>query len=171
MESTTILIRGGTMSEEANTSNTDEIRTALKSVNQAQLATVDAARGPLWLTALGTVMLAISLRGAWFADGEGSAEAVTGLAALAFLGLWVFYLVWLNRKGLKIRLIPSSGTGKLFLLGQVVFMLSVIALTGWLVDKGHDWVAWISTAVICVTFAVLVHRFPTGEPIRRKGLE
>jgi hypothetical protein len=153
------------MSENAKTPDTDELRIALKSVDHAKLALVKAARAPLWLTALGTGALAVILLGNWLMDGSRSEEAVTGLATLAFLGLWGAYLVWLNRKGLRVRLIPASTGGRWFMLGYIVFMLSLTVLTGWLLQQGHDWVPWVSTAIICITFAILVHRFPTGEPI------
>lgn len=159
------------MSEEANTAEIDDARAVLKSVEQAKQAAVDAARPPIWLTAFATAMLGTALLGSWLmAEGTGSREAVTGLASLALLGAWGTHLIWLRRRGLKVRQIPSTRAGRWFLLGQAVFGLSVIALTGWLLGKGHGWVPWVSTAVLCTMFAFLMHRFPTGEPALRNGI-
>jgi hypothetical protein len=157
------------MSHDANTQSRDEMRAALQSVQQAQLAGVNAARPPRWLIALATAVLATILLGHWLMDDGSRLKAVvTGCASLVFVGTWGVHMLWLKRAGLKVRQIPSTVSGRLFFLGQALFMLSVIALTEWLVEKGLTWVPWVSTAVICLMFAVVLHRFPTGEPILRE---
>jgi hypothetical protein len=153
------------MSEHANTAEVGDVRAALKSVDQAKLALVAAARTPAWLTALGTGFLAVVLLGSWLMKESRWQEAITGVATLAFLGLWGLNIFILNRRGLKVRLIPSSSAGRWFLLGYSAFVLSVFLLTGWLLDQGQSWVAWVSTTLICTTFIIQVRRFPTGEPI------
>jgi hypothetical protein len=153
------------MSEHAKTPDVADLRVALKSVEQAQLALVAAARTPVWLTALGTGFLAVVLLGNWLMEESGSREAVTGLATLAFLGLWGLNIFILKRRGLKVGVIPSSSAGRWFLLGYSGFVLAVFLLTGWLLEQGHSWVAWVSTTLICATFIMQVRRFPTGEPI------
>ena len=153
------------MSEHAKTPDVDELRAALKSVDQAKLALVEAARTPVWLTALGTALLAGVLLGNWLMEESGSREAIVGVATVAFLALWGLNLVMLNRRGLKVGMIPSSLSGRWFMFGYAAFVLSLFVLTGWLLEQGQAWVAWVSTAIICSTFVIQVRRFPTGEPI------
>ena len=153
------------MSEHAKTPDVDELRAALKSVDQAKLALVEAARTPAWLTALGTGLLAVVLLGNWLLAESGSREAIVGVATVAFLALWGLNLVMLNRRGLKVGMIPSSSSGRWFMFGYAAFVLSLFVLTGWLLQQGQAWVAWVSTAIICATFVIQVRRFPTGEPI------
>jgi hypothetical protein len=153
------------MSEHAKTPDVGDSRAALESVDQAKLAVVAAARTPVWLTALGTGLLAVILLGNWLMEESRSREAVTGLATVAFLGLWGVNIFILNRRGLKIGVIPSSSAGRWFLLGYSAFVLAVFLLTGWLLEQGQSWVAWVSTTLICATFVIQVRRFPTGEPI------
>ncbi len=153
------------MSEHAKSPDVGDSRAALKSVNQAKLALVAAARTPVWLTALGTGLLAVVLLGNWLMEESPSQAAVTGLATLAFLGLWGLNVFILNRRGLKVRVIPSSSAGRWYLLGYSAFVLALFLLTGWLLEQGQSWVAWVSTTLICATFVVQVRRFPTGELI------
>lgn len=160
------------MNEQANTPEIEDVRAVLRSVDQAKLAAVDAARPPIWLNAFATAMLATVLLGSWLmVEGSGSREAVTGLASLALLGAWGAHMIWLRRRGLRVRQIPTTRAGRWFLLGQAVFVLSLFALTEWLLGKGQDWVPWVSTVLICGTFAFLMHRFPTGEPVLRSGFK
>jgi hypothetical protein len=154
------------MSEHANTPDVVDSRAALKSVDQAQRALIAAARTPVWLTALGTGLLAVVLLGNWLmAEESGSRELLMGLATLAFLGLWGVNVLVLNRRGLKVRMIPSSPAGRWFLLGYCVFVLGIFLLTNRLLEQGQSWVAWVATVIICTTFVIQVRRFPTGEPI------
>jgi hypothetical protein len=153
------------LSEHANTPDVGDVRAALKSVDQAKLALVAAARTPVWLAALGTGLLAVVLLGNWLMEESRSQEAVTGLATLAFLGLWGLNIYILNRRGLKVGVILSSSAGRWYLLGYSAFVLAVFLLTGWLLEQGQSWVAWVSTILICATFVIQVRRFPTGEPI------
>jgi hypothetical protein len=154
-----------TMSEHVQKPDVDDPRAALKSVHQANLALVEATRTPVWLTVLGTCLLAVVLLGNWLMGESRSQEAIIGLATVAFLALWGLNLVMLNRKGLNVGVIPSSPAGRWFLLGYAVFVLFLFVLTGWLLERGQSWAAWVSTAIICATFVVQVRRFPTGEPI------
>jgi hypothetical protein len=71
----------------------------------------------------------------------------------------------LHRRGLKVRMIPASSAGRWFLFGYAAFVLSLFVVTGWLLEQGQSWMAWVSTAIVCVTFVIQVRRFPTGEPI------
>ncbi len=153
------------MSEHAKTPDVDELRAALKSVDLAKLALVEAARTPVWLTALATGLLSVILLGNWLMQESGSREAIVGVATVAFLALWGLNLLMLNRRGLKVRMIPSSSSGRWFMFGYAVFVLSLFVLTGWLLEQGQAWAAWISTAIICATFVIQVRRFPTGEPM------
>ena len=153
------------MSEYAKTPDVDELRAALESVDQAKLALVEAARAPVWLTALATGLLAIVLLGNWLMEESGSREAIVGVATVAFLALWGLNFVMLDRRGLKVGMIPSSSSGRWFMFGYAAFVLSLVVLTGWLLEQDRAWVAWVSTAIICATFVIQVRRFPTGEPI------
>ena len=154
------------MSEHANTPDVGDLRAALKSVDQAQLALVAAARTPVWLTALATGLLAVILLGNWLMDQEsGSRALIIGLATPAFLGLWGVNILILNRRGLKVRVIPSSSAGRWFLIGYSVFALGLFLLTNLLLAQRQSWAPWVSTALLCATFVIQVRRFPTGEPI------
>lgn len=153
------------MSEHEKTPGPGDARAALESVEQARLALVAAARTPVWLTAPAAGLLAVVLLGNWLMEESRSQEAVAGLATVAFLGSWGLNVFILNRRGLKVGVIPSSSTGRWFLLGYSVFVLALCMLTGWLIEQGHSWAAWVSTAIICATFVIQVRRFPTGEPM------
>ena len=153
------------MSESAKSPDVGDLRAALESVGEAKLALVAAARTPVWLTTLATGLLAVVLLGIWLMDESSWHEAVTGLATLACLGLWGVNIVILNRRGLKVGVLPSSSAGRWFLLGYSAFVVAVFLLTGWLLEQGQSWVAWVSTTLICATFVIQVRRFPTGEPI------
>ena len=153
------------MSERAKTPDVDNMRAALKSVDQAKRALVEAARTPMWLTLLGTGLLGVVLLGNWLMGESPSQEAAMGLATVAFLGLWGLNFVILNRRGLRVRVIPSSPAGRWLMLGYAAFVLSLFVVTGWLLEQGQSWVPWVSTALICATFAIQVRRFPTGELI------
>ena len=153
------------MSEHAKIPDVDELRAALKSVDQAKLVLVEAARTPVWLTALATGLLAVVLLGNWLMEESGSREPIVGVATVAFLALWGLNLVILNRRGLKVGMIPSSSSGRWFMFGYAAFVLSLFVLTGWLLEQGQAWAAWVSTAIVCATFVIQVRRFPTGEPV------
>lgn len=153
------------MSEHANTSDNSDLRTALKSVDQAKRALVVATRTPVWLTASATGLLAVALLGSWLMEDSRWRETVTGLATLAFLGLWSLNVFILNRRGLKVGVIPISSVGRWFLFGYSGFVLAVFLLTGWMLEQGQSWAAWVATTIICATFVIQVRCFPTGEPI------
>ena len=153
------------MSDYAKTPDVNELRAALKSVDQAKLTLVEAARTPVWLTVVATGLLAIVLLGNWLMEESGSREVIVGVATVAFLALWGLSLVMLHRKGLKVRMIPSSPAGRWFMFGYVVCVFSLFVLTGWLLEQGQTWAAWVSTAIVCATFVIQVRRFPTGELI------
>ena len=153
------------MSEHAKTPDVDDSRAALKSIDQAKLALVQAVRTPVWLTALGTGLLAVILLGNWLMEESGSRAILLGLASVTFLAVWSLDLFLLHRRGLKVGIIPATPAGRWFMFGSAAFMLSLVVLTGWLLEQGHAWVAWASTAIICAVFVVQVRRFPTGEPI------
>lgn len=157
------------MNEPAKTPDVDELRAALKAVDQAKLALVEAARTPAWLTALGTGLLAVVLLGNWLMDESGSRAAIIGVATVAFLALMGVNVVMLSRRGLRVGMVPSSSSGRWFMFGYAAFLLSLIVLTGWLLEQGQVWVAWVSTAIICASFAFQVRRLPTGEPIFPAG--
>jgi hypothetical protein len=116
---------------------------------------------------LATFLLAVILLGNWMPEQAPLAEPLTLFAVVAFLTLWFLYLAALRQKGMRLRLIPSSPAGKWLLLGQVIVYLALIKGADWLLEHGYNWGTWAATALICIGFAITLHFFPTGEPVRR----
>jgi hypothetical protein len=154
---------------DTNTTERTESRLALNTLREAERNIIVKTRGPVWLTALATFLLAVILLGNWMTEEEPLAEPVTLIAVAAFLTLWFLYLAALRRKGIRARLIPSSAAGKWLLLGQVIVYLALIRGADWLLDQGYSWGTWAATAFICIAFAITLHFYPSGTPVTRPG--
>jgi hypothetical protein len=149
------------MNSDKTTPSAEESRVALASLGQAQEALVERARSPKWLIAASTCLLAAVLLGNWIGDDSFLAL----VAMIVFFMLWAFHGIRLRQQGLSMRIIPSFPAGWLFLIIQGGFYIAVILSTDWLQDRGHSWAPWVGTTIICLSFAAILHRFPTGEPI------
>jgi peptidoglycan/LPS O-acetylase OafA/YrhL len=145
----------------------DESQLALKAIREAELSVIAKTRGPVWRTALVTLLLAVVLLGNWMSEQAPLAEPVTLFALVALFTLAFLYFAGLRQKGIRMRLIPSSTAGKWLLLGQVIVYVALIKGADWLLEHGHNWGTWVATALICLGFAVTLHFYPTGEPVSR----
>ena len=152
------------MNEKNHGPSVDESRSALDSIRDAQSKAIASTRGPIWLTLLATILLAIVILGNWLLVEN---KWIAFPAMLALFATWLAYVAALRRKGLKIRFIPSSAAGRWLLLGQVIVYLSLVSGANWLFEQGHTWASWVATAIICAGFAATLHFLPTGEPITR----
>jgi hypothetical protein len=145
----------------------NEPQLALRAIREAELSVIARTRGPIWFTALATLLLAVILLGNWMTEQAPLGEPVILFAVVAFLALWFLYLAALRQKGIRVRLIPSSAAGKGLLLGQMIVYLSLIKAADWLLEQGYSWGTWAATALICGGFALTLHFYPTGEPVTR----
>jgi peptidoglycan/LPS O-acetylase OafA/YrhL len=155
------------MNEEDMNAERNESRLALKAIQEAERSVIAKTRGPVWRTALATLLLAVVLLGNWMSEQAPLAEPVTLLGLVALFTLAFLYFAGLRRKGIRMRLIPSSAAGKWLLLAQVIVYISLIEGADWLLEHGHNWGPWAATALICIGFAVTLHFYPTGEPVSR----
>ena len=155
------------MSEQDLNTKQGESQLALKTIRETERNLIAKTRGPVWLTVLATFLLAVILLGNWIPEGAPLAEPVILLAVVAFLTLWFLYLAALRQKGMRVRLVPSSSTGKWLLLCQLIVYLALIKGADWLLELGYSWGTWTATALICIGFAITLHFCPTGEPLTR----
>ena len=155
------------MSNENLKATADESRLALQSVRDAQTTLVERTRAPVWLTALTVLMMAAILLGDWVLNADDLIGIAYDLIVIAFAlvmaSVWSAYYVYLRRKGLRLRVFPSSAAGRWFFAGQVAFFVGMILATEWLLDLGYDWASWVATVVICAGLAVILHFYPTCD--------
>jgi O-antigen/teichoic acid export membrane protein len=145
----------------------NESQLALKAIQDAERTVIVKTRGPIWRTALATLLLAVVLLSNWKSEQAPLAEPVTWFALAALFTLAFFYYAGLHQKGIRMRLIPSSTAGKSLFIGQVIVYLALIKGADWLLEHGHHWGTWVATALICIGFALTLHFCPTGEPVTR----
>ena len=155
------------MNEDHMNTERDESQVALRAIQEAEVTVIAKTRGPVWRTALVTVLLAVVLMGKWKSEEAPLAEPVTLLGLVALFTLAFLSFAGLRRKGIHMRLIPSSTAGKWLLFGQVIVYVALIKGADWLLEHGHDWGTWAATALICIGFAITLHFFPTGAPLTR----
>ena len=155
---------GENMNPDKAAKTVEESRAALESLGQAQDALDQRARSPIWFIVAASTLLAVVLLGNWVGDDSALTSAAATCALVAFFVLWVFYFARLRTRGLNIRKIPSFPTGWLFLAIQAVYYIALIIVTDLLHERGYSWAPWVGTAIICLSFAVILYRFPTGEP-------
>jgi phosphatidylglycerophosphate synthase len=155
------------MNEEEMNTERDESQLALKTIQEAERSVIAKTRGPVWRTALATLLLAVVLLGNWMSERAPLAEPVTLVALIALFTLSFIHFAALRQKGIRMRLIPSSTAGKWLFLGQVIVYISLIKGADWLLEHGHSWGTWAATALICIGFAITLHFYPTSEPVSR----
>ena len=123
-----------------------ESQLALKTIQEAERSVIATTRGPVWLTALVTLLLAVVLSGHWMSERASLAEPVTLVALIALFTISFIHFAWLRHKGIRMRLIPSSTAAKWLILGQVIVYISLIKGADWLLEHGHSWGTWAATA-------------------------
>lgn len=155
------------MSEQNMNTKPGESQLALNTIRETERNLMTKTRGPVWLTVLATVLLAVILLGNWIPEGAPLAEPAILWAVFAFVTLWFLYLAALRQKGIRVLLIPSSSAGRWLLLGQLIVYLALIKGADWLLEQGYSWGTWAATALICIGFATTLHFCPTGEPLTR----
>jgi hypothetical protein len=146
-----------------------ESQFALKTIQEAERSVIAKTRGPVWLTALVTLLLAFVLSRHWMSERASLAEPepVTLVALIALFTISFIHFAWLRHKGIRMRLIPPSTAAKWLVFGQVIVYISVIKGADWLLEHGHSWGTWVATAFICIGFAITLHFYPTSWPVSR----
>ena len=158
-----------------------EAQSALESLNKIEKETISSLRPPLWLVTILSLLCGIFTFSLAVTEHENSWALVMWLSSISVVLLVLFTRYSDRLLGVRVRLLPPSGSGKVFVALQALFFAVVMLggreatlsgrpetrLEGAFPIADLPLAPYIAAIIVSLSVAYLTYKYPTNEWVQQ----
>ena len=158
-----------------------EAQSALESLNKIETETISSLRPPLWLVTILSLLCGIFTFSLAVTEHENSWGLVMWLSAISVVLLVLFTRYSERLLGVRVPLLPPSGSGKVFVALQALFFTVVMfggreatlsgkpetRLDGAFPIADLPLAPYIAAIIVSLSVAYLTYKYPTNEWVQQ----
>ena len=154
-----------------------EAQAALATIEKVESETIASLRAPLWLITMISLLSGILTFSLAVTEGENHWALGAWLSGIALVLLVLFTRYSGRLLGIRVPLLPPSGSGKVFLVLQALFFAVVMFVGRWATLWGRPetrlegdfpiadlpLAPYIAAVIVSVSVAYLTYHYPTND--------
>ena len=158
-----------------------EAQSALESLNKIETETISSLRPPLWLVTILSLLCGIFTFSLAVTEHENSWALVMWLSTISLVLLVLFTRYSERLLGVRVPLLPPSGSGKVFVALQALFFAVVMLggreatlsgrpetrLEGAFPIADLPLAPYIAAIIVSLSVAYLTYKYPTNEWVQQ----